>query len=64
LFASWAFPSGVVAAGVAVVYAAFEAGVADAIDGLFAFIAGLTERVMLLHEGQLQDYYALNSSRR
>jgi hypothetical protein len=46
------------------VYAAFEAGVADAIDGLFAFIAGLTERVMLLHEGQLQDYYALNSSRR
>jgi len=51
LFALWAFPFGVVAACVAVVYAAFEAGVAYAVDGLFAFAAGLTERVMLLHEG-------------
>ena len=50
LFALWAFPFGVVAAGVAVVCSAFEAGVAYAVDGLFAFAAGLTERIMLLHE--------------
>jgi collagenase-like PrtC family protease len=64
LFALWAFPSGVVAAGVAVVYAAFEAGVAYARDGLFTFIAGLTEGIMLLHERQFQVYFALNCSRR